>query len=246
MATRRVAPRLSEGPVPKHAQLRDALARAARSADPGSAIASERELMQAYAVSRATVRRAIEALIADGVLHRIQGKGTFVAHPRVQSHLHLASFTNDMRRRGLTPTTRVLCVESRVCPVEVADDLGLAEGDAAWFVERVRLADGRPMAFERAWYPLDLLPGLDEHDLASSLYDLVARTYGLVVDTAEQTAWADHAGAVAAHLDLPATAPVMVFDRLSRVGGRPLERVRSWYRGDRYQIHMSLDRSMIP
>ncbi|MCH8611756.1 GntR family transcriptional regulator [Arsenicicoccus dermatophilus] len=246
MATRRVAARLSEGPVPKHAQLRDALARAVRSADPGTAIASERELMQTYAVSRATVRRAIEALIADGVLHRIQGKGTFVAHPRVQSHLHLASFTTDMRRRGLTPTTRVVRVERRVCPVEVADDLGLAEGEAAWFVERVRLADGQPMAYERAWYPTDLLPGLDDHDLAGSLYDLVHRTYGLVVDAAEQAVWADQAGAAATYLDLSATAPVMVFDRLSRVGGRPLERVRSWYRGDRYQIHMTLDRSMAP
>ena len=59
--------------------------------------------MTTYAVSRATVRRAIESLVAEGALRRVQGKGTFVAPPRVQSHLHLASFTQDMRRRGQDP-----------------------------------------------------------------------------------------------------------------------------------------------
>ena len=68
--------------------------------------------METYAVSRATVRRAIEQLVAEGVLRRVQGKGTFVAPPRVQSHLHLASFTQDMRRRGKAPTTRVVRVEA--------------------------------------------------------------------------------------------------------------------------------------
>ena len=69
--------------------------------------------MTTYAVSRATVRRAIESLVAEGALRRVQGKGTFVAPPRVQSHLHLASFTQDMRRRGKAPSTRVVRVGAR-------------------------------------------------------------------------------------------------------------------------------------
>ncbi|AKT50436.1 GntR family transcriptional regulator [Arsenicicoccus sp. oral taxon 190] len=235
-----------DGPVPKHLQLRDTLARQVRDLAPGSAIASERELMVTYAVSRATVRRAVEALIADGVLHRIQGKGTFVARPRVQSHLHLASFTQDMQRRGLTPSTRVVSVVARRPPDEVAADLQLASGAHAWFLERVRLADGEPMAYERAWYPQAMLPDLDRHDLTGSLYDLFAQTYGRTVDTAEQTAWADQARAAAPHLGIAVTEPVMVFDRISCSAAQPLERIRSFYRGDRYQLHMSLDRSMHP
>ena len=95
------APRhLVDGAEPKHAQLRAVLA--AMCADelaPDAAIPSERELMQTYAVSRATVRRAIESLVAEGALRRVQGKGTFVAPPRVQSHLHLA---HRIRRRSTT------------------------------------------------------------------------------------------------------------------------------------------------
>lgn len=238
--------RLSDGPVPKHVQLREALAGRVRTLGPDDAIPSERELMTAYDVSRATVRRAIEGLIADGVLHRIQGKGTFVTRPRVQSHLHLASFTQDMRRRGLTPSTRLVGISLEELPGEVAGDLRLEAGVPAWIVQRVRLADDEPMAFERAWHPADLLPGLDQHDLTGSLYDVFAREYSLTVDTAEQTAWADQAQSAARHLGVSTTAPVMIFDRLSRSGDRPIERVRSWYRGDRYQVHMTLDRTMTP
>lgn len=237
---------LADGPVPKHVQLREALARQVRTLGPDEAIPSERELMAAYDVSRATVRRAIEGLIADGVLHRIQGKGTFVARPRVQSHLHLASFTQDMRRRGLTPSTRLVGISLEQLPGQAAADLRLGVGAPAWLVRRVRLADDEPMAYERAWYPADLLPGLDQRDLTGSLYDVLARDYALTVDEAEQTAWADQAQSVARHLGVCATSPVMIFDRTSRSRGRPIERVRSWYRGDRYQLHMSLDRTMAP
>ena len=201
--------------------------------------------MATYAVSRATVRRAIESLVAEGVLRRVQGKGTFVAPPRVQSHLHLASFTQDMRRRGKEPATRVVRVASASPPPEVATWLGLDAGRAAWLVERVRLASGEPMAFERGWYSPVLLPGLDRHDLAGSLYELFAREYGLAVDTADQTVRAELAdAALAHHLDVTPGDPVMAFDRLTRTGGRPLEHVVSHYRGDRYELHISLDRTM--
>lgn len=238
---------LRDGPVPKHARLRDALATQAQALGADEAIASERELMATYEVSRATVRRAIESLIADGVLQRIPGKGTFVARHRVESHLHLASFTDDMRRRGLSPSTRVVASAVRTPDDEVAAALTLDAGEQAWLVERVRLADGRPMAYERGWYPARLFPDLDRHDLTGSLYAVMTEHYGgLAPDTAEQTAWADQARTAARHLGVSATSPVMIFDRTSRCAGRPVEHVRSWYRGDRYQLHMSLDLTMTP
>lgn len=241
-----VARPLHDGAEPKHAQLRSVLA--AMCADelaPGAAIPSERELMTSYAVSRATVRRAVESLVAEGALRRVQGKGTFVAPPRVQSHLHLASFTQDMRRRGKTPSTRVVRVASLEPPPEVSTWFGSVPGQPAWWVERVRLAAGEPMAFEAGWYSPTLLPGLDRHDLTTSLYELFAREYGLSVDTAEQTVRAELADATLAHhLDVEPGVPVLAFDRLSRCGGAPLERVTSHYRGDRYELHVSLDRTM--
>jgi len=244
-ATTRQRP-IREGSEPKHVQLRAELARMAANDLPAdAAIPSERELMETYGVSRSTVRRAIEALIADGVLHRVQGKGTFVAPPRVQSHLHLASFTLDMRRRGKTPSTRVLRVDAVAPPAEVAAWFALAPGRPAWRVERVRLAAGKPMAFEAGWYSPTLLPDLDHHDLGQSIYALVGREYGLTVDTADQTVRAEVAdGDLARHLAVKPGDPVLAVERSSRSAGTPLERVVSQYRGDRYELHISLDSTL--
>lgn len=238
---------ISEGPRPKHAQLRDVLADlAVRELGPGALIPSERELMATYDVSRATVRKAIESLIADGLLHRTQGKGTFVVTPRLESRLHLASFSQDMRRRGLTPSTRLLQIELDDPPPEVVGALELGADRAAWRLDRVRLADGQPIALENGWYPRALLPDLDRHDLSGSLYELFAGFYGHTIDSAEQTLWGETADvSTARRLDAPVHTPLLVFRRVSCAAGRPLEYVVSRYRGDRYQLHMSLGRDGI-
>ena len=238
---------INEGPRPKHAQLSDVLADlAVRELGPEAAIPSERELMAAYDVSRATVRKAIETLIADGLLHRIHGKGTFVATPRLESRLHLASFSQDMRRRGLTPSTRLLQIELDDPPAEVARALDLGADRAAWRLDRVRLADGQPIALENGWYPRALLPDLDRQDLGGSLYQLFVGVYGHTIDSAEQTLWGEAADAsTARRLDAPLNTPLLVFRRVSFAAGRPLEYVVSRYRGDRYQLHMSLGRDGI-
>jgi GntR family transcriptional regulator len=242
-----VAQIVGDGPRPKHVQLRDALAEMATTElAPDTAIPSERELMTTYAVSRATVRKAIDSLVVDGLLRRIHGRGTFVARPRLESRLHLASFSQDMRRRGLTPSTRLLNVELDRPPAEVAAALELDVGAQAWKLDRVRLADGQPIALENGWYPKALLPGLDRHDLGGSLYELFSGVFDLTIDSAEQTLWGEAAdGVVAARLDAPVNTPLLVFRRVSQAAGRPLEYVVSRYRGDRYQIHMSLGRDDI-
>ena len=235
---------ITEGPRPKHVQLSELLADlAAHELGPDAAIPSERELMATYDVSRATVRKAIESLIGDGLLQRIHGKGTFVARPRLETRLHLASFSQDMRRRGLTPSTVLLGIEADRPPTEVAAALALSDEGLAWRVDRVRLADGQPIALENGWYPQPLLPGLDRRDLSGSLYQVFEEAYGLVIDSAEQTLWGESADATTARrLDAPLHTPLLVFRRVSRAGRRPLEHVVSRYRGDRYQIHMSLGR----
>lgn len=241
-----VSRRITDGARPKHAQLRDVLVTlCATELEPDTAIPSERDLMETYGVSRATVRRAIESLIAEGLLRRAQGKGTFVARPRIESHLHLASFSEDMQRRGLRPSTRVLRADAVEPPAEVAQFLGLGPGESCWRVERIRVASGEPMASETSWYSMQLLPGLDRFDLSTSIYTILAEHYEIVVDTAEQTVWAEVADErLAKQLELTVGSPVLAFDRYSRSLGRPLERTVSRYRGDRYQIHVSLDSTM--
>lgn len=233
---------ISEGPLPKHSQLKAILTElATQELGPEALVPSERELMQTYGVSRATVRKAIDGLIVDGLLERVHGKGTFVRRPRLDSRLHLASFSQDMRRRGLTPSTRFLAVSTAVPPAETARALGLRPRERAWQVDRVRLADDEPIALEQGWYPAPPLADLDRHDLSGSLYQLLAEEYGLVIDSAEQTLWAETAsGEVARLLQVAESTPLLVFERVSRAGDLPVEHVVSRYRGDRYQIHMSL------
>lgn len=239
---------LPDGPIPKHVQLREILRIATR--DPAAAhtlIGSERELMARHDVSRATVREAIGQLVNEGLLYRVHGKGTFVAPERVESQLHLASFTEDMRRRGLEPTTKVLNVDLDVPPAREAALLGLDGGARAWRLERLRIAGGTAMALELGWYPEPLLPGLDEHDLTQSLYTVFSEVYGLAVDSAQQTVWAESADDRRIRLmGLPAGIPLLVFRRTSSAGQLAVEHTVSWYRGDRYQVNMSLDPRMSP
>jgi len=239
---------LSESPIPKHVQLREILREAAcRDAGAHTMIGSERELMATHDVSRATVREAIGQLVNEGLLYRVHGKGTFVAPERVESQLHLASFTDDMRRRGLEPMTKVLQVNLDRPPAREAAMLGLDADDRAWRLERLRIAGGDVMALELGWYPEPLLPGLDEHDLTQSLYTLFSEVYGLGVDSAQQTVWAESADDRRIKLmGLPAGVALLAFRRTSSAGQLAVEHTLSWYRGDRYQVNMSLDRRMSP
>jgi GntR family transcriptional regulator len=233
--------RLKAGPQPKHQQLRELLIGLVV---PGQAIPSERDLMVTYGVSRSTVRKAIDGLVADGLLSRTQGLGTFAVRPRLETRLHLASFSQDMRRRGRNPSTRLLSVNRAAPPAEVAAELGLEPGMQAWRVVRIRLADNEPIAHEDGWYPAHLLPDLDQRDIVgASLYEILGQHYGMWVDHAEQTLWGEAADAgLARQLAAPVSTPMLVFRRISSAGGQRIEYVISRYRGDRYQVHMELGR----
>jgi len=238
---KQVSDRITGGPRPKHQQLRELLIGLVV---PGEAIPSERDLMVTYGVSRATVRKAIDGLVADGLLQRTHGLGTFAVRPRLETRLHLASFSQDMRRRGLQPSTRLISVTLALPPADVTDWLGLAPNQKAWRIVRIRLADNMPIAHEDGWYPAHLLPELDQQDLAGgSLYAILGERYGLWVDQAEQTLWGESADAgMAAALGAPLSTPLLVFRRRSIAGGQRIEHVVSRYRGDRYMVHMELSR----
>ncbi len=100
------------------------------------------------------------------------------------------------------------------------------------------------MAHEVSWLPAGPLPGLLDHDLSGSVYSILAQDYGRLLDSASQTVWAEGADPLRARLlRVPPAAPLLVFRRTSYAAGRPMEHVTSWYRADRYQVHMKLDRT---
>jgi GntR family transcriptional regulator len=225
----------------KRAQVRGILEQEIESdLSPGDAIPSERALVTRLGVSRVTVRQAIADLVEGGVLERVHGKGTYVTGPQVDSRLHLTSFSREMRDRGLLPATVVLSAREEAADDEVAYALRIRPGRNVVRVERLRTADGTPMAYEVGHYPSALFPGLLDRELGS-LYDVFASEYGVVVTSGEQTVRAEAADAHQARvLGIAKRAPLLVQERVTYAGDRVVELATSAYRADRYRIHMAI------
>ncbi|MFJ5779859.1 GntR family transcriptional regulator [Streptomyces sp. NPDC093094] len=230
------------GMVPKHAQLRAILVdMCTNELAPGDALPSERQLCTDHGVSRVTVREAIGQLVAEGLAVRVHGRGTFVAERAYRSELRLASFHEDMRRLGLEPGTVVLSVGRDTPAAATAAALRLPDGRQTWHVRRLRLADGTPIAVDDAWYDAELLPDLDEVDFTASVYETLATRYSRPVDRAEQTVGAGSASSeIATVLGITKGSPVMAFDRIAYSGDLPVEHAYTWFRADRYTVHMTL------
>jgi GntR family transcriptional regulator len=230
---------------PKGEQLQEILEGVIAALQPGALLPSERLLAEHYEVARATVTQAIDGLAARGMVYRVQGSGTFVAEPKFRQPLTLTSFTEDMRARGMTPGSIVLTQAVAPAGEVVARHLALVPGSPVVHLERVRTADGEPMALERTHLPAQRLPGLEAADLAdASLYELLERRWGVVMADADQ--WASVvrlADDEAALLQVAVDQPALLFQRVTRdPGGTPVEYVRSLYRGDRYEVHTRLER----
>ncbi|MDR6289693.1 MULTISPECIES: GntR family transcriptional regulator [Inquilinus] len=211
----------------------------------GDRLPSERDLADQLGISRMTVRQAFKSLTDAGLIESRIGRGCFVARPKIDQRLQrLSGFSEDMARLGRRAASVIL--RQTVVPAagEAREALGIAEGDPVVLLERVRLADAVPMAFEISWLPAALVPGiLDKHDFSTaSLYEVLRRDYGLVPWQAEQTVEADLPDAMTASaLDIPLTAPVLVLTRRTAdSAGHVIEFVRSAYRGDRYKMRARL------
>jgi GntR family transcriptional regulator len=206
---------------------------------PGEQLPVERELAQRLGVARMTLRRAVDALVADARLIRRQGSGTFVAPGKVTQRLSATSFSADMRARGMVPGSHTLVARRSAAGMMLAGVLEVPPRTEVLHIRRLRLADGEPMAVEDLHVPATVAPGLSGADLeGTSFYDLLASRYGNPVVSGTQTAEPALAAAEEAELlAIPAGSPVFLFERTSRVaGGAVAEFVRSVYRGDRYRI----------
>ena len=183
---------IEEGALPLYYQIIRIVEReiAEGSLRAGDQLPTEQELCDQYKVSRTTVRQAILSLVNDGLLYRKQGKGTFVAKPKLlRSITNLYSFSASMKEIGLVPSSRV-SEQKRVSATEdLIDklDLGASDNDVIK-IARLRLANGDPLIIETSYIPYRLAPLLLEEDLAhGSLYSLLGSKYRLHIMDAEET-----------------------------------------------------------
>lgn len=229
-----------EGRGPRYLQLYRHVAAAisAGRLEPGGQLPAERDLAELADVSRVTVRKAVSQLVDEGLVEQRRGAGSFVRAqgPRLEQSLSsLVSFTENMQARGRTSSSVVL--KSGLFPPSPDEmvALGLATTERASRIERLRSADGVPMALERSSLPEDILP--DPGKVTTSLYQIL-RASARAPTRAIQRVTAINLGQQDARLlNMPEGAAVLRIDRTAYLSsGRPIEFTRGIYRSDIYDF----------
>jgi GntR family transcriptional regulator len=206
----------------------------------GEAIPSERLLCERFGVSRMTVRQAVDALVVEGLLQREQGRGTFVAPTKLDLEVRLSSFGEEMRRRGMEPSSKVLAADEITAAPDIADALDLLPGELVHYLYRVRYADGEPMALEQSWLPSRLVPGLFDDGAPAGVYGAL-RQRGLEPDWGEDIVAAAEVDAQDAELlGLRTGSAVLRITRRTFAGDTACAYSRSSYRADRYVLWVPL------
>jgi GntR family transcriptional regulator len=173
-----------EAPIPLYYQLRTILKDSLENNElkPGDPIPTEKELMGKYAVSRATVRKAIDGLVAEGYLRRERAKGTFVRHPPLESKFlgNLKCFSEEMMKRGIPHSTLVLDKSIDKATDLTKEKLYLEDCDQVFRLKRLRKVENKPILIVESFLPYDLFPGIELIDFNNiSLYDLLETKYGI-------------------------------------------------------------------
>jgi GntR family transcriptional regulator len=222
---------------PMYRKLRDALAEATRLgvAGPSGSLPSERWLAERLGVSRVTLRRAMDELAADGLLSRRQGARTVVAR-RVEKMLSaLTGFSDELRARGMEPGQRWISRRTVSPSPSEAMALGLSATDSIVRLVRVRLADGQPIAIERAAVPQVFLPSGDL--VTGSLYEALGRLGSPPVRGVQRIRAGLMTRVDAELLASDPGAPLLIVERRCFLAdGRPVEFTETRYNGESYDF----------
>jgi GntR family transcriptional regulator len=215
----------------------------------GEAIPSERQLSVELGVSRLTLRAALDDLVREGYLERRHGAGTYVSEPKIAQELSMTSFTEDMRRRGMVPSSRTLELKAVPAGARLGRLLHVSPSEPVTVVKRLRYADRETMAIETLHVAESRVPGLSAKDLEErSFYELLEERFGIVVvggtQAIEPTVTNEEESAA---LGVPLHSPAFLFERTTKAAdGTIVEYVRSIYRGDRYRLVSDLTRPQEP
>lgn len=210
---------------------------------PGGELPTERELTELFGVSRMTIRHAISNLVHKGVLYKIPGKGTFVSKEVIEKKLEIESFSDDMKRRGLVPGSKLIQFEKMSANEEVKEKLKLSEDEKIYFLSRLRLANNEPMAIEYCYLPEKIFPNIIKYNMANcSLYTIMKEEYNIHFNYMKQSLRA---------LTLIKRDAEMLFGKSKGVGlvserliynieETPIEYTQTIYHAERYTFNMVL------
>lgn len=225
---------------PRYVRLRRRIEEGIKSGilSPNRPLPAEREIASLTGLSRVTVRKAMQDLVDRGIIVQRQGSGSFVADtaPRVEQSMSLlTSFTEDMKRRDLVSDSKWLERGIFMPSPEELVALALASGDSVARIARLRTADDKPMAIERASLPPDILP--DPMVVTRSLYEVLEVGGHRPVRAIQKISAVSLRAEDAALLGVERGTAGLRIERTSYLpGGRVVEFTRSIYRGDAYDF----------
>jgi GntR family transcriptional regulator len=233
-------------PVPLYYQLAQMIRNLIEKGDlkPGDAFWTEQELSHIYGVSRTTVRTATRELAQEGLVVVKQGKRTYIARPKISRGFPgLTSFTEDMKKRGITPGSRLIAYNVLPPVPEVRDNLRLKKSEKAIQLKREMLADGEIIGFhivylpQEIWLRLQITPSFLNN---RSLYRALEEKGGVHLAEADETIEVGFADQETAKiLGLKKGQPILMMNRLAfDVNGSPVEYAINIYRADRYKYEI--------
>jgi GntR family transcriptional regulator len=234
--------------VPLYFQIRENLLAEIRSSrlKAGDPLLSEQQLSAQLGVSRMTARQALQSLCSLGVAYRQKGKGTFVSKIKFEINFrHVQSFSEQMGALGFSVNSKVLSLGMVPAPPEIAVALRVAPHSEIVRLQRLRMAATLPVAIEWSHLPHHLCPGLvEQFSPGDSLYETLAKRYGIHIQVADETVEVGLAGAEDVRLlRVRKGSPLFLFTRVAYLAdGQPVEYVKSRYRADRYKIVSRLTR----
>jgi GntR family transcriptional regulator len=230
------------GRLPKYYAVKGRLLDLVDELGEGGSLPAERDLAARYGVARETLRLALRELVLEGRLQR-RGRRTVVAGPKLEQPLSLASYTEGVRRQGRVPGRRLVALERFPADAALAAALEVPSGEPVWHLERVLTADDERIGLESTYLPVARAPRLDQDfDPDSSFYAHLRERLGIDFGGATErieTVLATPREALL--IGTPPGLPMLLLNRSSRDrDGRPLERVRLLYRGDRFSFTTEL------
>lgn len=231
--------------LPLYRQIEDDLRRliASGALPPGSTVPTEHQLSQAYGVGRQTIRFALSRLVADNLITRHAGRGTFVTPASDRTKFYLdRSFTRQMEELGLTAHARVLEVSAGVISERSPEPLRDHIGAPCLNLVRLRLGSGEPIGLQATVLLTEGCDGIERVDFAAnSLYDVLATEYRLPIAEISHTISAAVANDLQASLlQVARNAPLLVVHTTAYLeNGRAIEATTSYYRADKYEYSIT-------
>ena len=203
-------------------------------------VPSENELNQTYGLSRMTARGVLTALVNDGVLFRVPGKGTFLAPVKISAiSPAYRGVREQLESMGYETSTEVLSVRLERPSTKVRERLRLDAGQDVYAIHRLRSVQNEPISLHHSLVPAPLAPGLDGYDAGTEqLCVILEKHYGLAMKQVEETLEASSASvAEAGHLTMRTGQPVLLLeDTISDGRGTAFEYSSIVFRGDKIRL----------